>query len=117
MKKTFRIILMIMLLLALVSPLTVKAVKAYSGIPTFSIVSVEKNTSVTIKTNNFPAGDTYTVTMGPYGKPRHWWCCCRHNELGEWWILYGNLLHSFFAFGVISYSHTPSKPNHWVFCL
>jgi hypothetical protein len=67
MKKTFRVILMIMLLLALVSPLTVKAVKAYSGIPTFSIVSVEKNTSVTIKTNNFPAGDTYTVTMGPYG--------------------------------------------------
>ena len=67
MKKTFRVVLMIMLLLALVSPLTVKAVKAYSGIPTFSIVSVEKNTSVTIKTNNFPAGDTYTVTMGPYG--------------------------------------------------
>jgi hypothetical protein len=67
MKKTSRVILMIMLLLALVSPLTVKAVKAYSGIPTFSIVSVEKNTSVTIKTNNFPAGDTYTVTMGPYG--------------------------------------------------
>ena len=40
---------------------------AYSNIPTFSIVSVVKGTSVTIKTNNFPAGKTFTVRMGAYG--------------------------------------------------
>jgi len=40
---------------------------AYSGIPTFSIVSVVKDTSVTIKTQNFPAGKTFTVRMGAYG--------------------------------------------------
>jgi hypothetical protein len=39
----------------------------YSGIPTFAIVSVVKNESVTIKTNNFPADDTFKVTMGKYG--------------------------------------------------
>lgn len=40
---------------------------AYTGIPTFSIVSVVKNTSVTIKTNNFPANDTFKVLMGYMG--------------------------------------------------
>jgi hypothetical protein len=39
----------------------------YSGIPTFSIASVVKDTSVTIKTKNFPAHDSFTVTMGKYG--------------------------------------------------
>lgn len=36
-------------------------------IPTFSIKEVDKNNSVTIETKNFPAGDTFTVTMGYYG--------------------------------------------------
>jgi hypothetical protein len=39
----------------------------YSGIPTFSIVSVVKDTSVTIKTTNFPAHVTFQVTMGAFG--------------------------------------------------
>jgi hypothetical protein len=39
----------------------------YSGIPTFSIASVVKDTSVTIKTKNFPVDDSFTVTMGKYG--------------------------------------------------
>jgi hypothetical protein len=39
----------------------------YSGIPTFSIVSVVKDTSVTIKTKNFPADDSFTAAMGKYG--------------------------------------------------
>jgi len=39
----------------------------YSGIPTFSIVSVVKDTSVTIKTKNFPPDDSFKVTMGKYG--------------------------------------------------
>jgi hypothetical protein len=42
-------------------------VPGYSGIPTFSIVSVVKDTSVTIKTKNFPANDSFKVRMGTYG--------------------------------------------------
>jgi hypothetical protein len=37
------------------------------NIPTFSIQSVVPDTSVTIVTNNFPAGVTFTVLMGAYG--------------------------------------------------
>ena len=36
-------------------------------IPTFSIESVVKNTSVTIETKNFPANDSFTVRMGYIG--------------------------------------------------
>jgi hypothetical protein len=39
----------------------------FSGIPTFSISSVVKDDSVTITTNNFPAGETFTVRMGDFG--------------------------------------------------
>ena len=39
----------------------------YSGIPTFSIVSVVSDKSVTIQTNNLPPNDTFRVTMGPMG--------------------------------------------------
>jgi hypothetical protein len=39
----------------------------YSGYPTFSVVSVLKDSSVTIKTNNLPANDKFNVTMGPMG--------------------------------------------------
>ncbi len=39
----------------------------YSGIPTFSIVSVEEDAKVTIKTNNFPKDVDFKVLMGPYG--------------------------------------------------
>jgi len=39
----------------------------FSGYPTFVIESVTKDQSVTIKTSNLPANDTYNVTMGPYG--------------------------------------------------
>ena len=39
----------------------------YSGYPTFSIVSVVKDTSVTIKTNNLPANDTFQARMGKMG--------------------------------------------------
>ncbi|MCL4265173.1 MAG: hypothetical protein KJ069_18295 [Anaerolineae bacterium] len=37
---------------------------SYVGIPTFSIVSVATDTSVTILTNNFPANQLFDVTMG-----------------------------------------------------
>lgn len=39
----------------------------YTGIPTFRIVSVSEDTSVTIETNNYPPNQTFTVTMGPFG--------------------------------------------------
>ncbi len=39
----------------------------YSGIPTFAVTAVVKDSTVTIKTNNFPANRTFTVRMGLYG--------------------------------------------------
>ena len=36
-------------------------------IPTFSIDEVDKNTTVSVETKNFPAGDSFTVTMGYMG--------------------------------------------------
>jgi len=42
-------------------------VPGYSGYPSFTIVSVVTDESVTINTTNFPANDTFTVTMGKYG--------------------------------------------------
>ncbi len=39
----------------------------YTGIPTFGIQSVVTDSSVTILTNNFPAGLDFTVRMGAYG--------------------------------------------------
>jgi hypothetical protein len=39
----------------------------YGGIPTFNIESVVQDNSVTIVTNNFPAGLDFTVRMGAFG--------------------------------------------------
>ena len=39
----------------------------YRGIPTFSITTVQQGASVSILTNNFPAGQTFTVKMGEFG--------------------------------------------------
>ncbi|HEX9017568.1 MAG TPA: hypothetical protein VF806_00170 [Anaerolineaceae bacterium] len=36
-------------------------------IPTFTITGVAKNSTVTIQTANFPANDTFNVTMGAFG--------------------------------------------------
>jgi hypothetical protein len=44
-----------------------ESVSAYSGIPTISIITVVKDTSVTIRTYNFPASETFTVRMGAFG--------------------------------------------------
>jgi hypothetical protein len=46
---------------------TSTTVTGYTGIPTFSIVSVEADSKVTIKTNNFPKNLDFKVTMGKYG--------------------------------------------------
>lgn len=40
---------------------------SYIGVPTFSIASVTGGSLVTILTNNFPAGQSFTVRMGEYG--------------------------------------------------
>ncbi|MEM7116901.1 MAG: hypothetical protein AAF614_31005 [Chloroflexota bacterium] len=40
---------------------------AYTGIPTFKITAVQRNTQVTIETNNFPPNQNFTVTMGHFG--------------------------------------------------
>ncbi len=66
MKRTISILATLVLLIGLTVPATAKAL-GYYGFPTFSIVSVAKDSTVTIQTYNFPAGDTFTVTMGPYG--------------------------------------------------
>jgi hypothetical protein len=50
-----------------VTPAPGTVVPPLSGIPTFSIQAVVKDTSVTILTNNFPANQTFTVRMGPMG--------------------------------------------------
>lgn len=42
-------------------------VPGYTGIPTFKISSVVKDSKVTINAYNFPAGQTFTVRMGAYG--------------------------------------------------
>jgi hypothetical protein len=39
----------------------------YTGIPTFSIKSVVRDSTVTIKAYNFPANKTFTVRMGVFG--------------------------------------------------
>jgi len=43
------------------------AASDYCGYPYFYIASVVRDTSVTITPYNFPANDTFTVTMGLYG--------------------------------------------------
>ena len=39
----------------------------YTGIPTFKILSVSADQTVTVETNNFPANQTFVWTMGPMG--------------------------------------------------
>jgi hypothetical protein len=43
------------------------AKSGYSGIPTISILSVVKDSTVTVKTNNYPANETFTVRLGAFG--------------------------------------------------
>ena len=56
----------VVILISLFQPVNAKT-SSLASIPTFSIVSVVADTSVTIKTYNFPADQTFTVRMGAYG--------------------------------------------------
>jgi hypothetical protein len=42
-------------------------VSGYTGYPTFSVQSVIKDASVTVRANNLPPNQTFTVRMGKYG--------------------------------------------------
>jgi len=44
-------------------------IPVYNGIPSFSIISVADDNTVTITTSNFPAKQTFTVSMAEYGLP------------------------------------------------
>lgn len=49
-----------------VTPAATK-VPGYTGIPTIKIIAVAKDSTVTVRTNNYPAGETFTVRMGKFG--------------------------------------------------
>ena len=66
MKPLFTFLIAAAIVLAAVAPAQA-APAAYTGFPTFSIVSVEADKTVTIKTSNFPANDTFNVLMGAMG--------------------------------------------------
>jgi hypothetical protein len=56
------------MVLILLAALAVPAVLVHAAtIPTFSIVAVVTDTSVTIRTSNFPPNQLFTVRMGPMG--------------------------------------------------
>ena len=59
--------LVILALLAAILMPAAQPVAAETGIPTFVIIDVIKDTTVTIETSNFPADETFTVFMGPIG--------------------------------------------------
>ena len=54
------------ILILILTPIQVVAAPSFV-IPTFTITAVSRDSSVTILTSNFPAGDTFTVKMGAYG--------------------------------------------------
>jgi hypothetical protein len=49
-----------------VTPVATK-IPGYTGIPTISIIAVVKDSTVTIKTNNYPPNQKFTVRMGAFG--------------------------------------------------
>jgi hypothetical protein len=67
MKRLISTFIALALLLSFSVPTTAFAAQSQSLIPTFSIIGVATNTSVTIQTYNFPAGDTFKVLMGYMG--------------------------------------------------
>lgn len=54
----------------------------YYNIPTIWIVAVQRNSSVTIQTHNFPAGVQFDVFMGPMGTRGHGYYVTSFNSPG-----------------------------------
>lgn len=71
MKRLISILFTIVLMLSFFAPAAAKEVgpgiQHYVWYPYFYILSVVPNQSVTIQAYNFPANDSFTVTMGAYG--------------------------------------------------
>jgi hypothetical protein len=67
MKRITLIFASLIMLVALAIPTAAFSVNAYSGIPTFTIVSNITDQKVTILTSNFPANYDFQVLMGAYG--------------------------------------------------
>jgi hypothetical protein len=59
-------LLLVALLFALPAGVAYMAERAQT-IPTFTVLSVQRDTSVTVRTANFPANRSFVVTMGPMG--------------------------------------------------
>ncbi|MEJ2511913.1 MAG: hypothetical protein P8Y72_10005 [Anaerolineales bacterium] len=66
MKKKFLCFLILSLIIILTSQAALASNKSLV-IPTFKITAVDRNNSVTIKAQNFPANDVFKVRMGAYG--------------------------------------------------
>jgi hypothetical protein len=66
MKKKFLCFLILSLIIILTSQVALASNKSLV-IPTFKITAVDRNNSVTIKAQNFPANDVFKVRMGAYG--------------------------------------------------
>ena len=64
--RAFQAVLALMLMVGLLG-VSIQPAQAAVPIPTFSITAVVKDTSVTIKTANFPANKTFTARMGLIG--------------------------------------------------
>lgn len=62
---TFLAILLISLVLSGTLPAAAAAPR--SAIPTFAIIQIAPDVSITVRTYNFPAGKTFNVLMGPMG--------------------------------------------------
>jgi hypothetical protein len=65
--KTIRFLLILSILVSIFTPQIAKASNNLETIPTFSILSVVRDNSVTIQTKNFPANDTFDVLMNVMG--------------------------------------------------
>ena len=66
MKRVITIFITMFILLGITIPAAASSTSSVT-IPTFTILEVVKDKSVTIQTNNFPANDKFTVTMGIIG--------------------------------------------------
>jgi hypothetical protein len=66
MKRVIPTVIIMIFLLSFTMPVTAAATSV-QAIPTFTILDVVKDQSVTIQTANFPPNDTFIVSMGAYG--------------------------------------------------
>jgi hypothetical protein len=66
MKRTISVLITTLLILGFSIP-AIALANSSQTIPTFMIIDVQVDKSVTIQTENFPVNDSFTVTMGEFG--------------------------------------------------